>query len=75
VFLLLQAVLGISVDGARREVHIERPALPIGIESLSIRQLAVNDARIDLEFHRMGEEVVIVPTKSAACGVRVLAHL
>lgn len=75
VFMLLQASLGIRVDGQRNEVHIERPMLPIGIESLSIRDLAVNEARIELEFHRIGEEVVIVPAKHVGSAVRVLAHL
>jgi glycogen debranching enzyme len=75
VFMLLQASLGVRIDGRRKEVHIERPLLPIGIESLSIRDLPVGDVRIDLEFHRIGEEVVAVPTKHVDGGVRVLAHL
>jgi glycogen debranching enzyme len=75
VFMLLQASLGVRIDGRRKEVHIERPLLPIGIESLSIRDLPVGDVRIDLEFHRIGEEVVAVPAKHVDGGVRVLAHL
>ncbi len=75
VFLLLQASLGISVDGFTREVHVERPALPIGIESLTVRDLPVAQARIDLEFQRIGTEVVVVPAKHTAAGVRMLAHL
>jgi glycogen debranching enzyme len=74
-FMLLQAVLGISIDGRRQEVHIRRPMLPIGIETLSIRDLPVGQARIDIEFHRMGSEVVVAPLKHAKAGVRVLAHL
>jgi glycogen debranching enzyme len=75
VFMLLQASLGVRIDGWRKEVHIERPLLPIGIESLSIRDLPVGDVCIDLEFHRIGEEVVAVPAKHVDGGVRVLAHL
>jgi glycogen debranching enzyme len=75
VFMLLQAALGIRIDGRRKEVHIERPLLPDGIESLSIRALPVSDVRIDLEFHRIGNEVVAVPAKHSEVGVRVLAHL
>jgi glycogen debranching enzyme len=75
VFMLLQACLGVRIEGGSREVHIERPLLPIGIESLSIRHLPVGGACIDLEFHRLGEEVVAVPTKHSEVGVRVLAHL
>jgi glycogen debranching enzyme len=75
VFMLLQASLGVRIDGRRKEVHIERPQLPIDIESLSIRDLPVGDACIDLEFHRIGDEVVAVPTRHVDGGVRVLAHL
>jgi glycogen debranching enzyme len=74
-FMLLQAVLGISIDGQRQEVHIQRPLLPVGIEALSIRDLPVGQARIDIEFHRMAGEVVVAPFKHVEAGVRVLAHL
>jgi hypothetical protein len=73
--MLLQAVLGISIDGQRQEVHIQRPLLPVGIEALSIRDLPVGQARIDIEFHRMAGEVVVAPFKHVEAGVRVLAHL
>jgi glycogen debranching enzyme len=75
IFMLLQSCLGIRIDGARREVHVERPALPLGIESLMIRDLPVAHHRIDLEFHRIGNEVVVVPTKHGDGDIRVLAHL
>jgi glycogen debranching enzyme len=75
VFMLLQATLGIHIDGWRKEVHIERPLLPIGIESLKICDLPVGGANIDLDFHRIDTEVAAVPAKHIAGGVRVLAHL
>ena len=73
VFMLLQSILGIRIDGRNKAVHIQRPALPSGVESLRIQDLQVADERIDLEFHSLGKEVVAVPTKHA--GVKVLAHL
>jgi glycogen debranching enzyme len=75
VFLLLQASLGIRIDGRHNEVHIRRPMLPADIESLCIRDVPFDHARIDLEFHRIGAEVVVVPANHADSGVRVLAHL
>ena len=72
VFMLLQACLGIRVDGDAREVHVERPALPIGIESLTVHDLPVGQHQIDLEFHSLGSQVVVVPAKHDAAGVRVL---
>jgi hypothetical protein len=65
----------VRIDGRREAVHIERPVLPIGIESLRIADLPVGQARIDLEFQRIAEEVVVVPTKHTDGGVQVLAHL
>ena len=75
VFMLLQATLGIRIDGRSKEVHIERPLLPIGIESLTLRDLPMGTVCIDLEFHRIGDEVVAVPTKHIEGGVGVFAHL
>jgi glycogen debranching enzyme len=75
IFMLLQAILGVRIDGQRKEVHIERPLLPIGIESLTVSDLPVADTRIDLEFHRIGDDVVAVPTKHVEADVRVLVQL
>jgi glycogen debranching enzyme len=75
VFLLLQALLGVQIDGARAEVHIRQPALPIGIEAIEVAGLEVGGSRIDLNFQRIGTGVVAVPIKQADTNVRVLAHL
>ena len=75
VFMLLQACLGVRINARRRHVHIERPILPLGVESLTIRDLPVADAAIDLEFRRTGEQVVAVPTRHIAGNVEVLEHL
>jgi glycogen debranching enzyme len=75
IFMLLQALLGVQIEGRLAEVHIERPRLPIGIESLEIGGLAVGDACIDLEFQRVANEVVVVPRKHMAANVKVFAHL
>jgi glycogen debranching enzyme len=75
VFMLLQATLGIRIDGARREIHIDRPLLPEGIASLRVCALPVGAARIDIEFHRLGDEVGAVPFGHTETGVTVLAHL
>jgi glycogen debranching enzyme len=73
VFMLLQSALGIRIDGRSKEVHIERPVLPIGIESLTITDLKIRESSIDLEFHRLGTEVVAVPSKRA--DIEVMAQL
>ncbi|HMN85997.1 MAG TPA: amylo-alpha-1,6-glucosidase [Bauldia sp.] len=77
VFMMLQACLGISVDGGRREIHVDRPQLPVGIDHVRIERLAVGDFAIALEFHRVGDRVVaVVPGDQKDAGrVEILMHL
>ncbi|PSJ56705.1 amylo-alpha-1,6-glucosidase [Kumtagia ephedrae] len=58
MFMLMQACLGIRVDGWRGEINIDRPRLPIGIDNLTVRRLAVGKAQVDLHFQRVGDRVV-----------------
>ncbi len=57
-FMLMQACLGLRIDGWTGEIHIERPRLPIGIDNLTIRHIAVGNVRVDLHFQRVGDRVV-----------------
>jgi glycogen debranching enzyme len=75
VFLMLQAALGLHLDGERGEIQIERPMLPAGIESLSLQSLPLGKASINLNFQRVGDRVVAVQGKGDAGGVRVFARL
>lgn len=75
VFMLLQATLGLELDGPRKELHISSPVLPEGIASITLRNLRVCDTTVDLEFHRIGQEVVPALVSPAAADVRILAHL
>jgi len=63
VFLLLQAVLGLSVSATRGEVRFERPALPQTLRELSIVGLQVGPARVDLEVTRRGDRAVVEVTR------------
>jgi glycogen debranching enzyme len=59
-FMLLQACLGLQVDGIRRQVTIVHPRLPADIDQLHLRQLRVGDARVDLHFQRLEDRIVVV---------------
>jgi glycogen debranching enzyme len=48
VFMLLSAALGISIDGARGQVLLRHPVLPLAIGELRISGIEVGSARIDL---------------------------
>jgi glycogen debranching enzyme len=75
VFMLLQACLGLEIHGGRKEVRIEKPRLPIGIEAIKLSDLAVGDARIDLNFERVQQQIIVAPARDAASGVQVYVHL
>jgi glycogen debranching enzyme len=57
-FMMLQACLGIRIDGWNRAIEVDRPRLPIGIDNLVIRHLAVGEAKVDLTFERVGDHIV-----------------
>ena len=56
-FLLIQACLGLTVQGAQNRVVFERPCLPEGIPHLSIHGLRVGNASVDLHFERQADTV------------------
>lgn len=56
-FLVLQACLGLTIDGAANTITFDKPSLPEGIPHLWIKGLCVGDASTDLFFDRQGESV------------------
>lgn len=57
-FMLLQACLGVEVDGRLGEIRVRRPRLPLGVDQVSVCGLEVGERRIDLVFQRVGRHVV-----------------
>jgi glycogen debranching enzyme len=60
-FMFLQACLGLRIDGIRREIHVDRPQLPSGVDLLKLRHVKVGDISTDIVFQRVGEHVVAFP--------------
>ena len=58
-FLVIQACLGISVDGGNKRITFNRPYLPQGIPQLTIKGIRAGDASIDLLLHRRGYSVEV----------------
>jgi len=56
-FLLIQACLGVKLEGAHKRVVFDRPCLPEGIPHLSIHGLRIGDASVDLMFERQANTV------------------
>ena len=57
-FMLLQACLGVEVDGWANEIRVQRPTLPLGVDNLAVRGLQVGDCEVDLLFQRSGDHVL-----------------
>jgi glycogen debranching enzyme len=73
-FMLLQACLGLRIDGWRGEVHVDRPRLPVGIDRLTVRHLAVGESRVDLTFQRVGGRVAVYPEGGGSRPVPLLSR-
>lgn len=58
-FMMLQACLGVEIDGWRREIHIQEPRLPGGVDQLTVQRLAVGESLVDLYFRRVEGRVVV----------------
>ncbi|MFC5578158.1 glycogen debranching N-terminal domain-containing protein [Lysobacter niabensis] len=56
-FMLVQACLGLEIDGWRSEIRVERPMLPPGIDQVTVKRIAVDDRRVDVVFQQQGDRV------------------
>jgi glycogen debranching enzyme len=57
VFMVLQACLGLEINAKEARVYLHHSALPESLEEVTIRNLRVGSASIDLSFERYGETV------------------
>lgn len=75
LFMTLQACLGISIDGWRKEICIDDPQLPSGINHLAIKGVQVGDGRVDLVFQRVRDRVAVFTSSAKNSDVRVLTRI
>ncbi len=61
VFLMLQASLGVQIDAFEGVVTVAAPMMPSGIDRLTVTNLQVGAARVDLNFQRVGDQTVVMP--------------
>ena len=59
LFLLLQAVLGLTIDAPQRQIRFAHPALPESLHEIHIRNLRVRDSSVDLVLRRSAEDVEV----------------
>ena len=55
MFLLLQAVLGLTIDAPIGLVQLTRPTLPAGLDQVSIHGLELCGGSLDLLVERSGD--------------------
>jgi glycogen debranching enzyme/glycosyltransferase involved in cell wall biosynthesis len=75
LFMTLQASLGLSIDGWKKEVHVDHPELPHGINHLALSKIPVGDARVNLTFQRVRDRVAVFTDEKSAGDVKVLLHI
>jgi glycogen debranching enzyme len=62
VFMLLQACLGVRVDGEAGVIEVKDPRLPIGIDHFALLKLSLDDDLFDLHFERAGAKITVRST-------------
>jgi glycogen debranching enzyme len=65
IFMMLQACLGLSIDGWKGEVHVDRPYLPAGIDHLEIHGVAVGGEILNIVFQRVGDRIAVFSEDSS----------
>lgn len=76
VFMLLSAVLGLSISGVSAQIQFHQPALPPWLEWIELRNLAVGEGSVDLLLRRARHDVgVEVLRKTGARPVSVMKSL
>src|SRR5579872_1131742 len=60
VFMLLQACLGLSIDGFAGTLRVGRPWLPPGVDRLTVSALSVGRRTVDLALTRAGSDAAPV---------------
>jgi len=58
-FLMLQSVLGISIDALDSHIVLSHPVVPEGFEEISVRHLTVGDASVDFTVRRHAGSVSV----------------
>ncbi|NWK98885.1 amylo-alpha-1,6-glucosidase [Sphingobium lactosutens] len=58
---LIQSSLGLRFDIAAGQISLHEPTLPQFLQNLTIRDLRIGTASVDIGFDRLGDQVVVKP--------------
>jgi glycogen debranching enzyme len=59
VFLLVQAILGMKIEGAASRLSFIRPMLPEFLDRLEVKNLKVGEGAVDVMVHRRARHAVV----------------
>jgi glycogen debranching enzyme len=59
IFLLVQSVLGLRIDGAAQRVYFDNPSLPEPVPGLEITNLKLPAGSVDISLRRHNENVAV----------------
>jgi glycogen debranching enzyme len=62
IFLLIQAFLGLTVDGISNQITLIHPMLPQSLKDLEIANLSLGGASLGFEVSGRGRDVLVRPT-------------
>lgn len=68
VFLMLEACLGLAIDGMRRQVRFHRPVMPAALDWIRLDNLHVGPSRVDILLARDDSRVTIDVLDSRGSG-------
>ncbi len=60
---LMQAALGLGIDGRRGEVRFHRPALPAFLDDFAVRNLRLPGGSVDVSVRRNGRDAAVRVTR------------
>jgi glycogen debranching enzyme len=74
VFLILQAILGMRIQGFENRVTIENPVLPSWLDWIKVENLKVGQGTVSLDFRRMPNNAAAVEVLARQGTVEVNIH-
>jgi glycogen debranching enzyme len=74
-FGILQACLGVTVDGAKGEVRVDNPRLPADLGDVEIRDISIAGSNVSLSFREIGGSVSVFRIPGAGTGVPIVMQI
>ncbi len=65
VFLLLQACLGLEINGAQGLISFNQPTLPPYLDALTLRDLRIGESAVDIAVTRNGSQIEVTVLKQS----------